>query len=245
MKSSNKSNINRELTTLLVKSSYNFHKLLILNNAKLNNISKELKNFQQISKIINLSEITFYTDKYIIYKHFVYKLMKIGNNTIQYMVISMITAIAGITAAAIFTGLAASTVFANHEFAANLTGQEEVPPVDTQALGEAIFVPIQPRNETIDFHVNASGIQAVTQAHIHSGSPGENGPIIVTLFTLNPVQNGVSINGSIAANNLEGPMQGKTVAELIDAIKNNTTYVNVHTEQNPDGEIRGQLADIP
>jgi hypothetical protein len=62
---------------------------------------------------------------------------------------------------------------------------------------------------------------------------------------LNPVQNGVSINGSIAANNLEGPMQGKTVAELIDAIKNNTTYVNVHTEQNPDGEIRGQLVDIP
>ena len=59
------------------------------------------------------------------------------------------------------------------------------------------------------------------------------------------MQNDVSINGSIAANNLEGPMQGKTVAELINAIKNNTTYVNVHTEQNPNGEIRGQLADIP
>ena len=40
-------------------------------------------------------------------------------------------------------------------------------------------------------------------------------------------------------------MQGKTVAELIDAIKNNTAYVNVHTEENPNGEIRGQLVDIP
>ncbi len=67
------------------------------------------------------------------------------------------------------------TVFANHDFAANLTGQEEVPVVDTQATGQALFVPIQPTNETLDFYVNASGIQAVTQAHIHSGVPGENG----------------------------------------------------------------------
>jgi hypothetical protein len=158
------------------------------------------------------------------------------------MLVSLTAAITGLVLA---TGINPTVVFANHEFSANLTGQEEVPSVNTQAMGEAIFVPIQPRNETIDFYVNTTGIQAVTQAHIHSGSPGENGPIVVTLFTLNPVQNDVSINGSIAANNLEGPMQGKTVAELIGAIKNNTTYVNVHTEQNPNGEIRGQLADTP
>ncbi|WP_196777421.1 CHRD domain-containing protein [Candidatus Nitrosocosmicus hydrocola] len=168
--------------------------------------------------------------------------MKISNSVLTFMLVSLTAAIAGLVLA---TGINPTVVFANHEFAANLTGQEEVPPVDTQAMGEAIFVPIQPRNETIDFYVNTTGIQAVTQAHIHSGSPGENGPIVVTLFTLNPVQNDVSINGSIAANNLEGPMQGKTVAELIGAIKNNTTYVNVHTEQNPNGEIRGQLADTP
>ncbi len=168
--------------------------------------------------------------------------MKISNSVLTFMLVSLTAAIAGLVLA---TGINPTVVFANHEFSANLTGQEEVPPVDTQAMGEAIFVPIQPRNETIDFYVNTTGIQAVTQAHIHSGSPGENGPIVVTLFTLNPVQNDVSINGSIAANNLEGPMQGKTVAELIGAIKNNTTYVNVHTEQNPNGEIRGQLADTP
>lgn len=160
------------------------------------------------------------------------------------MTFVLVTLTAAIAGLAVATILNPTVVFANHEFAANLTGQQEVPPVDTQAMGEAIFVPIQPTNETIDFYVNATGIQAVTQAHIHSGSPGENGPIVVTLFTLNPVQNGVSINGSIAANNLEGPMQGKTMAELMDAIKSNTTYVNVHTEQNPNGEIRGQLSDI-
>jgi hypothetical protein len=169
--------------------------------------------------------------------------MKIIKPVITLPMFSVITTIAGILAVSM--RLTPTTVFANHEFSANMTGKEEVPPVDTQATGEAIFVPIQPRNDTIDFYVNATGIKAVTQAHIHSGSPGENGPIVATLFTLNPVQDGVSINGSIAANNLEGPMQGKTVADLLDAIKNNTAYVNVHTEANPNGEIRGQLVDIP
>ncbi len=70
---------------------------------------------------------------------------------------------------------------------------------------------------------------------------GQNGDIIVTLFTFNPAQNGVFVNGTIAANNLEGPMQGKTVGDLIDAIKSNNTYVNLHTEQYASGEIRGQL----
>jgi hypothetical protein len=36
-------------------------------------------------------------------------------------------------------------------------------------------------------------------------------------------------------------MQGKAVPDLINAIKNNSAYINFHTEQNPDGEIRGQI----
>ena len=80
-----------------------------------------------------------------------------------------------------------STAFANHDFVANLTGQEEVPAVDTKATGEARFVPILPDNDTLDFTVNASGIQNVTAAHIHSGILGENGPIAVTLFTFDPI----------------------------------------------------------
>ncbi len=138
-----------------------------------------------------------------------------------------------------------STAFANHDFVANLTGQEEVPAVDTQATGEARFTPILPTNETLNFNVNASGIQNVTQGHIHSGALGENGPIVVTLFVFDPAQNpnqdGITVDGNITAVDLTGPMQGKTVADLLTAIKSNSTYVNIHTVQNPDGEIRGQL----
>ncbi|VFJ14962.1 CHRD domain-containing protein [Candidatus Nitrosocosmicus franklandus] len=134
-----------------------------------------------------------------------------------------------------------ATVFANHEFSANLTGQEEVPPVDTQATAEAIFVPIAPANETIDYFLNSTNLSGVTQGHIHSGEKGVNGPIVVTLFSYNTTQDAVSENGTITADNLEGPLQGKTVADLISAMKNSSTYVNFHTEQNPEGEIRGQL----
>jgi hypothetical protein len=170
-------------------------------------------------------------------------MMKISNSVMTLMVVSMTVAISGI--ALVSTSLAPSMVFANHEFATNMTGQEQVPPVDTQAIGEAILVQDLPLNQTIDYFVNVTGIEGVTQGHIHSGAQGENGPVVVTLFNFESPQNEVLLNGTFAATNLEGPMQGNEMSDLITAMQNGTTYVNVHTEQNPDGEIRGQLVDIP
>ena len=36
-------------------------------------------------------------------------------------------------------------------------------------------------------------------------------------------------------------MARKQLSDLIDVMKSERTYVNVHTQQNPDGEIRGQI----
>ncbi|HSA74688.1 MAG TPA: CHRD domain-containing protein [Candidatus Nitrosocosmicus sp.] len=146
---------------------------------------------------------------------------------------------------AVAIGLNPSTVYANHEFAANLTGQQEVPPVDTQATGQAILVQNITQNQTVHYFVNVTGIQGATQGHIHSGAEGENGPIVMTLFKFYTPQNEVFVKGQITPHNLEGPMQGKTIPDLIAAMKNGSAYVNVHTEQNPYGETRGQLVDIP
>ena len=93
------------------------------------------------------------------------------------------------------TGLTPSTVFANHEFATNMTGQHELPPVDTQAIGEAVLVQDLPLNQTIHYFVNVTGIQGVTQGHIHSGAEGKNGSIVVTLFKYDSPQNNVLENG--------------------------------------------------
>jgi CHRD domain len=36
-------------------------------------------------------------------------------------------------------------------------------------------------------------------------------------------------------------MAGKQLTDLAIAMSNGDTYVNIHTEQNPNGEIRGQI----
>jgi CHRD domain len=120
----------------------------------------------------------------------------------------------------------------------NLTGSEEVPPVQTEATGVAEFIPVG--MDSIAYSVNATNIEGVTAGHIHLGAIGENGPIVVTLFKYDTPMNEVSENGTITADKLEGPMAGKQISDLSTAGANGTLYVNVHTEQNPNGEIRGQ-----
>jgi CHRD domain len=85
----------------------------------------------------------------------------------------------------------------------------------------------------------------VTAAHIHSGKTGANGPILVTLFkTESPSSkpiNGILTSGNLTNADLEGPMAGKTLIDLTKAMELGETYVNVHSEEFPNGEIRGQI----
>jgi hypothetical protein len=128
-------------------------------------------------------------------------------------------------------------------FVTELTGFEEVPPVNnTSAIGVAEFKLGQ---DNIMYTVNVTDIENVTAAHIHSGQVGENGPIVITLFKedtpTTAMTTGVLSEGNITATNLEGPMAGQLLSNLISAMRNDQTYVNVHTQQNPNGEIRGQI----
>ncbi len=133
-----------------------------------------------------------------------------------------------------------SEAFAQSEkFMAQLSGQEEVPPVDTQATGMAEFTPSG--GENVQYMINTTNTQGVTAGHIHSGEKGVNGQVVVTLFEYDTPQNKVSENGTITADMLAGPMEGKTISDLAAAMKNGSTYGNIHTEQNPNGEIRGQI----
>lgn len=47
--------------------------------------------------------------------------------------------------------------------------------------------------------------------------------------------------GSITSANLVGPLQEKQLSDLITLMQKGQAYVNVHTEQIPDGEIRGTI----
>lgn len=122
-----------------------------------------------------------------------------------------------------------------------LSGDAEVPAVDTQARGVAI---IKYDGEDLTYKLNAANIENVTQAHIHVGAAGTNGPPVAFLygFELIPGRfSGTLSSGTITDDDLIGPLAGETVEDLLAEIRAGTAYVNVHTMQNPSGEIRGQI----
>jgi hypothetical protein len=125
-----------------------------------------------------------------------------------------------------------------------LSGVNEVPPTNSSSTGLAEFDIIG--TDSIRYHVNASNIQGVTAGHLHEGLEGENGPILVQLFSYDTPVNQVSESGIITAGN--SSFQGSTTTsqqqlkDFMSAMRTGQIYVNIHTEQNPDGEIRGQIA---
>jgi hypothetical protein len=130
-------------------------------------------------------------------------------------------------------------------FSAMLSGGEEVPPVDTTATGVASFT--VEGGESITYNVNVTGMDKVTAAHIHNAPKGENGDVVVTLFKADSPTGQISgklANGSITASNLEGQMQGSPFRDIIRALERGEAYVNVQTEINPNGEIRGQISAV-
>jgi CHRD domain len=139
------------------------------------------------------------------------------------------------------------TVMENPDFDARLTGASEVPPVQTNASGFAdLDVEMEDgQQRVVDYHIYVNDIERITQAHIHQGNSSENGPIIMPLFNASATPTGPVTGqlaeGHITAANFEGPLQGKQLDDLIALMQNGTTYVNVHTEQNPQGEIRGTV----
>ncbi|WP_242281027.1 CHRD domain-containing protein [Bacillus cereus group sp. BfR-BA-01347] len=131
-------------------------------------------------------------------------------------------------------------------FFARLTGREEVPPVRTIAFGLAQF--IFNRDFTrLRFKLVVNDIEKLTVAHIHLGMRGENGPVIAFLF--GPESRGISIyrgvvTGAIMEEDLVGPLQDMSLFELAREMKAGNTYVNIHTENHPNGEIRGQIRKV-
>ncbi len=132
------------------------------------------------------------------------------------------------------------------QFSANLTGNEELPPTNIKSLGDAKFQ-INSQNNNIIFSLKVKDLEGITTAHIHNGTKGVNGPVIVTLFMSHSPSNedniSLAIKGNITNINLQGPLAGKQMNDLIGLMKNGSSYVNVHTEQNPLGAIRGQIVN--
>ncbi|MBM7553874.1 CHRD domain-containing protein [Thalassobacillus pellis] len=139
------------------------------------------------------------------------------------------------------------------KFIAKLKGENEVPPVRTEAFGVAKFVADRHRNK-IKFQLEVFDIRNFIQAHIHFGARNENGPVLAFLFGENvetiEQQNGIStrkgvITGVITNKDIVRNNVGvRSVRDLLKLMEKELTYVNAHTEQNPAGEIRGQIIPV-
>lgn len=128
----------------------------------------------------------------------------------------------------------------NVEYSTVLSGDQEVPPVNTQATGIADFSTSND-GDSVDYTISATDIEGVTAGHIHFGIEGQNGEVIATLFEFDSPQDEVSESGTINSEDLSGPLEGMQISDLVDAFNDGNAYANIHTQQNPNGEIRGQI----
>lgn len=125
---------------------------------------------------------------------------------------------------------------AQHYFAANLTGEAEVEPVITDAFG-GVVAELRGNRLTVSgsFSNLGSNFNESPGAHIHFGQADETGgvlfPFEVDVDGAEDARSGV-IHGSANTFDLEDNLLALTLGAL---------YVNVHSEDNRPGEIRGQL----
>jgi hypothetical protein len=111
-------------------------------------------------------------------------------------------------------------------FGAKLSGEQEVPPVVTGAIGTGtLFLDLPSRN--IRGSITVDGMNA-TAAHIHQGDVGVSGPIIVPLVETSPG------TWSVPAGTMLTEAQ-------VNALHAGGLYFNAHSAINPNGEIRGQI----
>ena len=134
-------------------------------------------------------------------------------------------------------------------FVADLTVAAEVPPVTTpsNASGRAT---LEFGASTVDYLIEVDDITNVIFAHIHLGPAGVAGPILVFLFEQappgsGPLDDAVLVEASFDAGDIEGLGDDPPISldSLRTLVANGEAYVNVHTVQNPSGEIRGQTRE--
>lgn len=157
---------------------------------------------------------------------------------------------------ALFAALATTAWAANERnFITQLSG-ENAGHAESQARGVTIFQLNEDGTE-LSYKLIVANIDNVFQAHIHLGpAPG---PVVVWLYPGAPPAvsipgpfNGVLAEGVITEANLVGPLAGMTLDDLLARMRNDGTYVNVHTNDFvdptntgpgdfPGGEISGTI----
>lgn len=113
----------------------------------------------------------------------------------------------------------------NDTVTARLSGDKQVPAVQTKATGKSTI--------KVDEDGNVSGKVTVedmtpTAAHIHQGPPDKDGPVVIPLE-------------KTGARTFSVPANTRMSDDQFAAFKEGNLYINVHSKKYPSGEVRAQM----
>ncbi len=119
-----------------------------------------------------------------------------------------------------------TNIQAQEIYRARLSPMPTTPQTVTTILGEGeVILTLNGNSLIVDG--NFSGMSsAATGAHIHNGPPAQPGPVIHTLEVSQSTDG--SVNGTLSLSD-----------EQVEALSNNEFYIQIHSESNPAGELRG------
>ncbi|RYM32804.1 CHRD domain-containing protein [Brumimicrobium glaciale] len=126
---------------------------------------------------------------------------------------------------------------AREGYSVNLSGDQEVPGVSTPASGGGIITISRERNNAHVMLVAKDLSGPITASHIHNAAAGMNGGVEFDLSGLFAGTN--SYDGAYGYLTADDASPMNAAAET--KFRNNEMYVNVHTADNPNGEVRGQV----
>ena len=156
--------------------------------------------------------------------------------------------------------------FAQISFRTDLAGESEVPPLFSESYGSALVVG---NDSGVKYQINVTSLDKVTGAFLYKGDSTENGQLLVTLLNSTEpsgVIDGKLVEGTIDSSSISAPLTNLTINvtladpfpgnltnatsavappskldALIDLMNENMTYINIHTSDFPEGELRGTL----
>jgi hypothetical protein len=137
------------------------------------------------------------------------------------------------------------------KFNAVLTGEQEVPPVESSAVARALAL-FDSGLTRVHVRIDVRGPLIVAAAHFHCGRAGVNGPVVFGILNPGPLlEVGDHTRVTLTNDDFTGvdcvDVVGRPVnniAALALAMRDGLVYLNLHSPTAPTGEIRGQMLEI-
>jgi len=149
---------------------------------------------------------------------------------------------------ALVGAFAGSAVAQVREMSAKLTGGDEAPTaVNSGAFGTA-KVRVNPATGDITYNITVWNFPSgVVAAHFHIGAEKTAGPVSINIPVATGSSNEFTLSGTTNVSAyVARPDQGiRSPDDALQAILGENTYLNVHSQVNPAGEIRGQVKADP